>query len=145
MATAVEETFGLLGGADLVGDPASGLEVHALIEQGLPYASLARVAESVGMTPQELGVEVLHISRRTLSRRRGQGRLPSDESDRLYRLARVVAHAIDVFEDPERASDWLKRPLVALGGSSPIDLLATDAGAREVDDVLGRIEFGLAA
>ncbi|MGM0576477.1 MAG: type II RES/Xre toxin-antitoxin system antitoxin [Myxococcota bacterium] len=145
MAAAVEDTFELLGGSALVGTPRTGLEVHALIEQGLPYESLACLAEAVGMTPQDLGAEVLHISRRTLTRRRGRGRLPADESDRLYRLARIVAHAVDVFEDTQRASAWLKRPNVTLGGSPPMDLLATDAGAREVDDVLGRIEFGMAA
>ncbi len=65
------------------------------------------------------------------------------ELDRLFLLARVVAHAIEVFETSELARDWLETENRALGGQKPRALLNTDAGAREVEDVLGRIEHGI--
>ncbi len=61
----------------------------------------------------------------------------------MFRLARVFAHAVEVFEAGERAQDWLASENRALGGQRPLALLDTDAGAREVDDVLGRIEQGI--
>ena len=64
------------------------------------------------------------------------------ESDRLYRLARIEAHATEVFEDEETAADWLKQPNRALG-EKPIDLLDTDAGTDRVDRLLTRIEYGV--
>jgi putative toxin-antitoxin system antitoxin component (TIGR02293 family) len=65
------------------------------------------------------------------------------ESDRAFRLARILAHAVEVFESIERARDWLKSENRALDGQPPFELLDTDAGAQEVDDVLGRIEHGI--
>ncbi len=60
------------------------------------------------------------------------------ESDRVFRLARVLAHAVEVFESVERARDWLETENRALDGQRPLAFLDTDVGAREVDDVLGR-------
>lgn len=53
------------------------------------------------------------------------------ELDRLFLLARVVAHAIEVFETSELARDWLETENRALGGQKPRALLNTDAGARD--------------
>ena len=64
-------------------------------------------------------------------------------SDRLYRLARIAAQAQTVFENPQKATDWLKRPNRALNGNAPIDLLDTDAGTQLVADLLERIELGV--
>ena len=70
-------------------------------------------------------------------------RLDAHESDRLYRVARVAAHAFDVFGTEDNAATWLRRPNRALGGEAPIHLLDTDVGARQVEDTLGRLEHGI--
>ena len=63
------------------------------------------------------------------------------ESDRIYRFARVVALAEDVFEDGVDALEWLKSPQHGLGGCIPFDMLQTDAGSREVEELLNRIDY----
>ena len=79
---------------------------------------------------------------RATSTGRAQGRLARYESDRLYRLARVVALAKRHIGDEEAAARWLRRPNRALGGNVPLELLDTELGARAVENVLGRIAFG---
>ncbi|RJQ47182.1 MAG: DUF2384 domain-containing protein, partial [Nitrospiraceae bacterium] len=70
-------------------------------------------------------------------------RLSPVESDRVYRFARIIALAEDVFEDKEEALEWLKNPQYGLGGRIPFDMLQTDAGAREVEELLIRIDYGV--
>ena len=87
--------------------------------------------------------DLLHLSPRNFLRRKEQKRLSPDESDRLYRLARVLAHANRVFEDPDESADWIQTPNASLGKQQPLTLLDTDIGVQQVDQVLGRIEHGI--
>jgi len=77
-----------------------------------------------------------------LQRRRRTGRLARYESDRLYRLARIVALANEYLGDHERAIRWLKHPNRALGGLAPVAAIDTELGARQVENILGRIAYG---
>ena len=98
--------------------------------------------------PTDYGIDIaelasaLDLSPRSLQRRRSSGRLARYESDRLYRLARIVAIANDFLGDRERALRWLKRPNRALGGIAPVEAIDTELGARQVENVLGRIAYG---
>ena len=69
--------------------------------------------------------------------------LQLDESDHLLRLTRIIARAVDVHGDRDKASRWLRQPNGALGGAVPLELLDTDAGGQQVEQVLGRIEHGV--
>jgi len=69
--------------------------------------------------------------------------LTSAESDRTVRMARVYANAVEMIGDQEKAIQWLSTPNRALGGERPIDQLGTDVGAQMVEDVLGRIAYGV--
>ncbi len=87
---------------------------------------------------------LLGISERTLTRRAtSNGRLTAAESDRVVRLARVLALAKETLGSMEKASRWLQTSNRALEGDKPIDRLDTDIGVRSVEQVLGRIEYGL--
>ena len=86
---------------------------------------------------------VLHLDAQNFPLRMERERLSPDESDRLYRLARVIAHANRVFEDPRESGDWLCAPNASLGQQWPLTLLDTDIGVQEVDRILGRIEHGI--
>jgi putative toxin-antitoxin system antitoxin component (TIGR02293 family) len=99
------------------------------------------VMHAAGITLKELGA-ALDLSARSLQRRRREGRLATYESDRLYRLARIIALAKHYLGDGESAIRWLKRPNRALGGSAPLELIDTEPGARAVENVLGRIAYG---
>ncbi len=73
---------------------------------------------------------------------RFSGRFARFESDRLYRLARVLALARESLGDEARATRWLKRTKRALGGVAPIAAIDTELGARQVENLLGRIAYG---
>ena len=142
--TAAEYLIEVLGGASVFKGSAvpTSAEVRERIKKGLPYRSLESVRVRLQLSVPE-AVSVLHMPARTLARRRQTRRLDADESDRLYRIARVAAHAFAVFGVEDKAAMWLRRPNRALNGELPIDLLDTDVGARQIEDVLGRIAHGV--
>jgi len=86
---------------------------------------------------------ILGISTRTLTRRKNRNHLNSVESNLLYRVARVLVCAVTVFGDIEKARVWLKRPNRGLDGEIPFNLLNTDIGSQQVEDVLNRIKYGI--
>jgi putative toxin-antitoxin system antitoxin component (TIGR02293 family) len=135
----------VLGGPKVLGRRVrSLLEVADLGTEGLPRASAERVRDRLGLTNDELA-RSLGTSARTLQRRArsSRSRLDPVQGDRLYRLARIVAFAEEVLEDRDRARHWIREPQRGLGGRTPLDLSRTEAGAREVEDLLGRIEHGV--
>jgi putative toxin-antitoxin system antitoxin component (TIGR02293 family) len=98
----------------------------------------------LGVTDDE--VYALVVPRRTLTHRRARREtLSQDESDRAVRLARTAALAEQVFGDAERAWRWLRAPKRQFRGRSPLQLLATDAGGRLVEELLYRVDDGMAA
>lgn len=116
---------------------------HDIIRQGLSIDSLKQLANYYKM-PEAQIASLLGTSERTLDRLQKEDKpLNATRSDRLYRLARVAARAIQVFENEETARKWLKRPNRALAGVAPIELLDTDAGTEEIVDLLNRIEYGV--
>lgn len=139
----VEGAVSVLGGARVLGRSVrSPQDLAERVRKGLPFAALSAVMQEYGISRDVL-CDILHLSRRNLLRRKEQRRLSPDESDRLYRLARVLAHANRVFEDPEESADWIQTPNAALGKRPPLILLDTDIGVQQVDQVLGRIEHGI--
>lgn len=91
---------------------------------------------------------VLGVSPRTIDRlvvAKGVVRVKPAVSDRLYRAAKVVARAEEVFEDRVQALEWLSSRQAGLGDRLPLELLETEAGAREVQEELERIEHGFVA
>ena len=112
------------------------------IQKGLRFTELETLQHSLDMPFEQLAAK-LSISRSTLQRRKHAGRLSPDESDKLLRFVGLLEHATDVFGDIEKARAWLKFPQHGLGGAVPLDYAETEIGAREVDDLLGRIDYGL--
>jgi putative toxin-antitoxin system antitoxin component (TIGR02293 family) len=114
-----------------------------LVEKGLPTNALDGLRDS-GLTDDEL--YTLVVPRRTLTHRRARREpLTRDESDRAVRLARLVALAEQVFSDTERSWRWLRATKRQFQGRTPLQLMATEAGARLVEELLYRIDEGMAA
>jgi len=133
----------LLGGPRvLLSTPRSTLDWVALIRRGLPSSAVDALTRSTRLSQGELAAAV-GIPERTLARRKREGRLTSEESSRLLRLARAVTRGEEVFEDLDAAIDWLRSSNASLGGVTPLSLLDTDIGAESVVDTLGRIEHGV--
>lgn len=135
----------ILGGRRVLSGAADSPE--ALIEvlrKGLPIQAMDLSVQLLGLSSEETS-HVLGIPARTLARRRKDKQLKPDESDRLFRLARLAAHALEVFDDQEQASGWFHDSIPALGNRTPVSLLDTAAGVLLVDNELGRIEHGIFA
>jgi putative toxin-antitoxin system antitoxin component (TIGR02293 family) len=117
-------------------DVRSELDLAALVREGLPVAALEFLVRRVMVRE----IYQLVGSPRTIQRKRAAGtRLSPDESDRLTRVARLIARAEEALGDPANAMHWLRRENRALGGIRPLDALDSDA----VERVLGRIEHGV--
>jgi len=122
----------------------STLDLDKLIREGFPYKAGNHVRGLLNLS-LPIFAGIIEVSERTLARVRnspGQ-RLSAVASDRLYRLARIFSIACEVLEDEEKGREWLRRQQVGLGGKTPLELLHTEAGAREVEDLLWRIEYGV--
>lgn len=132
-----------LGGSEaLEREVHSDLELADAIQEGLSYKVLEHVLES-GMLagPEAYGIVG---SRRSLTRKvKERATLSPSESDRLARVVRLISRAEEALGDRERAYRWLRKANRALGGRRPLDLLASDVGARTVEQILGRIEQGV--
>ena len=114
-----------------------------LVEKRLP-ANTIRSLVSSGLSDAE--VYQLIVPRRTLAHRLTKHQLLStEESDKVVRVARITALVEQVFGEGERAWRWIRKPKRQFGGKSPIAMLATEAGARLVEDLLIRIDDGSAA
>ena len=141
MAAAALSYLGLAGRAGAT-DP---LKVDSAIRHGFPASALLGLKKATGFTFDEIAT-LLDVSAKTMERAISQGaRLSHGVSDRLYRVASVLALAEQVLEDREQARAWLHEAQHGLGGRTPVDLLATEAGSREVESRLGRIEYGFLA
>jgi putative toxin-antitoxin system antitoxin component (TIGR02293 family) len=142
MANELQAVVKELGGRHVLGMTLSNdSDLSDAIREGFPPAVVEELMQASGLTLKELA-ESLDLSARSLQRRRRGGRLARFESDRIYRLARIVALARQNLGSSDLALRWLKRPNRALGGSAPIAALDTELGARQVENVLGRIAYG---
>jgi putative toxin-antitoxin system antitoxin component (TIGR02293 family) len=134
----------VLGGEAVLGRAViSGGAMADLVREGLPAESLSQLARRLDLRQAEISSKI-GIPQRTLTRRLARhGRLTAAESDRTVRLAQVYATAVDTLGSEEKAAQWLKTPNRVLRGNRPLDQLDTDPGVREVEDVLGRIAYGV--
>ncbi len=117
-------------------------ELIRQIQRGLRFSELKTLQNSIDMPFEQLAAK-LSISRSTLQRRKAAGRLSPDESDKVIRYSRLIRQAADFFGDIEKARAWLKHPQYGLGGAIPLDYARTEAGAREVENLLGRMKYGV--
>ena len=142
----------ILGGEKQLGQKIKNpIDFDAIIKKGMPSRVMHYVKKEFRLTDEVLAL-ILGTSPRTIARRRktvqdlhtvSKERLSPVESDRLYRFARIVALAEGVFESSEDALEWLKSVQYGLGGAIPFNMLQTDAGAREVEELLIRLEYGV--
>src|SRR5215212_1629806 len=154
-----EEGYGLLGvwgeiesggwGADhpyllLLGlDPMDTPRLVELVEEGLSFGELEHLRQNIGFSREEMA-ELVQIRPRTLDRRKKEGRLHPEESDRLLRASRVFGKALALFEgDVEGALGWLSSPQRALGGAVPLEMARTEVGAGGVEGLIGQLEHGV--
>ena len=139
----VDKVMAALGGRRTVGStPHTLMELAALIARGLPKAVVPELAANAA--PDDAAarrrVAALVTSAASLKRR---ARLSPAASERAERLARIVALSQQAFGDRDEARAWLNAPHPLFGSSRPIEVAATDLGARQVERILHNIEYDL--
>ncbi len=113
------------------------------VKKGLPYRAFERFRRNTSLSFEQVS-ELIDIPRRTMTRRKREGRFPPDESDRLLRASRLFGKTLELFEgDRDAATEWLTTAQPALGGIIPLDLARNEVGAREVERLVGRLEHGV--
>lgn len=117
-------------------------EIIGAVQHGLAIGEIENLRAILDLPIEGLAAK-LGISKATLHRRKAAGKLDPAESDRVVRFARLMGKAVEVLESEENARKWLNSPQAGLGGAVPLDYAETEVGAREVEDLLGRIEYGV--
>jgi putative toxin-antitoxin system antitoxin component (TIGR02293 family) len=140
----VATVYRKLGGRRVLGEEVtSDADLARLVHRRIPLRVLAYIKRG-GFSDREIWQFI--IPERTQRHRKAQKeRLTIEESDRLVRLTRVQALAEDVFGDAEKANQWLREGLGILGGKSPLEVAQTDSGARVIEQLLAKIDWGAAA
>ena len=117
--------------------------LHSRVQEGLSYETFERLRRVLDL-PASHTAELLQIPTRTLARRRESKRFEPEESDRLIRLSRLVGLALQLFEgDLDEMRSWLTTSHAALAQQTPLDFATTEIGAREVENLIGRLEHGI--
>jgi putative toxin-antitoxin system antitoxin component (TIGR02293 family) len=114
------------------------------VAEGLPKAALRQTASRIFMDKIEQKRLMNRIVPEATFKRR-RDRLSAAESERTERVARVVANAEYVWGDRDDARRFITTPHPALRGRSPLDAAMTELGARQVEEILGKIFHGLPA
>jgi len=119
------------------------LELIEQVRKGFRYSTFVRFQRNTSLSVKTLS-EMVQIRSRTLTRRKEEGKLDPEESDRLLRASRVFGRALELFEgDDEAARGWLSSAQPALGGLAPLEVARSDVGAKEVENLIGRLENGI--
>ncbi len=112
------------------------------LKAGLTIEEFDHLCEAMDIAPLVLAAAA-GIAPRTFARRKREGVFQPDESERVFRFSRLFDSAVEVFGDIDAARQWFREPLRTLRGQSPLAYADTEPGAREVEDILGRLEHGV--
>ena len=135
---AIASILGMKSGIQTLAD------LDSAVSRGLQKQSVVRLVARIALTDRDarsMRDQVVPSA----TWKRTKGRLSRQASERTERLARVMAHAEYVWDDPEMARRWMNQPHPELGGRTPFVTAATELGARSVEVILDSIFYGLPA
>ena len=113
------------------------------VRRGFSFRALLDLQTKVGVPLAEIA-SIIDLPPRTLARRKSSGRLSADESEKLLRLSAVFEQAVDLFEgDQANALKWLTTRKKEIENETPLAYAGTELGAREVENMIGRLEHGV--
>jgi putative toxin-antitoxin system antitoxin component (TIGR02293 family) len=117
-------------------------ELILQVERGFSYKALRTFESNSGMSISMIA-SVIGVPARTLARRKAVGRITPEESERLLRISTVFEKAVELFEgDVAEAVNWLTNPRKIFDNRPPLVYARTEVGAREVENLIGRLEHG---
>jgi putative toxin-antitoxin system antitoxin component (TIGR02293 family) len=118
-------------------------ELIRKVRKGLSFKTLESLSRASCISVPELA-SIIEIPDRTLARRKIAGRLARDESERLLRICSIFEKAVELFNgDVREAVAWLRRPRRALADHTALAYSGTELGAREVENLIGQLEYGV--
>lgn len=121
----------------------NSVAIVRLVRAGFPFSRMARFQKATAL-PWDKVARFVAIPKRTITRRQNEGKFQPDESDRVWRAAAIFDRAVELFEgDVPAARQWLQTPQPGLGGEIPLDFASTTVGAQEVENLIGRLEYGV--
>jgi putative toxin-antitoxin system antitoxin component (TIGR02293 family) len=145
--TTIHRASDLLGGPEILQfNVESLMDAHDLIVKGIPSEAIVHLFGQLGRVRISTSfVNAVGMSVRTMQRRRAAptGFLSLEQSGRAWKFAEIIARAMEVLGSKEAAEGWLEQEALAIDGRRPIDLLSTSAGVEIVEDLLGRLEYGV--
>jgi putative toxin-antitoxin system antitoxin component (TIGR02293 family) len=112
------------------------------LRKGLPLAEFHALRTLLDIPEEELG-RLLGMSPATLNRRKKGSHHTTAESERIVRFARLFGLACEVLEAEDAARDWLKTENPGTAHEPPLAYADTEFGAREVENLLGRLDHGI--
>jgi putative toxin-antitoxin system antitoxin component (TIGR02293 family) len=119
------------------------LDLLRAVKKGFSYRSFERFRRNTSLSFERV-TDLIDIPRRTMTRRKHEGRFLPTESDRLLRASRLFGRTLELFEgNRDAATEWLTTAQPGLGGAVPLDLAKNEVGAREVERLIGRLEHGV--
>ena len=137
-------TAQILGGAEILGHQVkSDRDLEQVVYHGLPVATVKYVAGQIYAEGEKKYYEL--VPRTTLERRKKSGSLNHEESQKVERLARVFSFAIEVWGDKNKAREFMQKSHPMLDNRTPFEASLSELGARQVENVLGRLMFGISA
>jgi putative toxin-antitoxin system antitoxin component (TIGR02293 family) len=145
--TLIERTAHLMGGRRILRRALSTpLDVHDVMEAGLPGAALHHLIDSLTLLDIDAALEkAVGLSRRTFQRSKETPTklLSAEQSGRVWKFAEVLAKATVLLGSQASAERWLDSPALGLGRRRPLELMTTPAGLEIVETYLGRLEYGV--
>lgn len=138
MAGRVSEVVRIMGGERVLGRRVRAAdELRRAVDAGLPVQALSELVRHLG----EPALKYRVVPKATLARRRLK--LSPAESERVERLARLVALAEYVWEDADKGRRFMLGRQASLGGERPVDLARSELGARQVEELLWQMEYSI--
>ena len=132
-----------LSGHSLGLSAGSTIQVVQQVQKGFPYAAIDHFHKASGLPTASIA-DLVRIPQRTLARRKAKGRLRPEESERLLRVSGIFEQSLELFEgEADAARRWLTTPTEDLDNHTPLNFARTEVGAREVEDLIGRLEHGV--
>jgi putative toxin-antitoxin system antitoxin component (TIGR02293 family) len=130
---------------------ADPIERVKLVKDGVPASAVESLAKRMAI-PKERLMSTLGLARATVERKvRENKRLSPDESSRVLGMARLVGQVQAMVEESGRPEGfdaaawvalWLDRPLPALAGHKPAELMDTAEGQGIVANLVARMQSG---
>jgi len=126
-----------------LGIPRRGENLFSSLKEGFSYTTIEALVQFGWVNRKEFSA-VTGIAMSTLDRRKNEGTLNTQESDKVYSLVRLIDAATDLFSgNTDKASAWIRKNAKGLGGRAPIDMIRTTAETESVVDFIGRVKHGV--